>query len=123
MIGVLPCSGACNVGQVTPRAVAAAKRERPGKIGFVCVLGLPLQIGGIVKKAREDYVAHVALDGCQVACATKALGSVGLQPAEAIQVDRDAGVGKSGDLDDMSALEATTSSVIAAVERLLRGTP
>ncbi|MEW5866504.1 MAG: hypothetical protein AB1774_06540 [Bacillota bacterium] len=36
-IGVLPCSGACNVGMMTTRAVVEVASERPD-VGFVCAL-------------------------------------------------------------------------------------
>jgi uncharacterized metal-binding protein len=65
----MPCSGDCNVGQISAKAVVEAIQRRPDQIGFVCALGLPLRIPGIVKKAHENYNRHVAVNGCSVACA------------------------------------------------------
>lgn len=118
MIGVMPCSGACNVGQISTKAVVQAIQRRPGEIGFVCALGLPLQIPGIVKKAHENYERHVAVNGCSVACASKALASIGLSPAEEFLVTQTTGSEKNGDLTDESGLPALLDAVLGAVDRL-----
>ena len=116
MIGVMPCSGSCNVGQMSTKAVVAAIQRRPGEIGFVCALGLPLQIPGIVKKARENYTHHIAVNGCNVACATKALQSVGLEPETSLLVTETICYEKNGDLTDETRLPELIDSVLAAVD-------
>jgi uncharacterized metal-binding protein len=116
MIGVMPCSGACNVGQMSTKAVVEAIQQRPGEISFVCALGLPLQIPGIVKKAHENYTAHVAVNGCKVACATKALQSVGLEPETSLLVTDAICCEKNGDLTDETRLPDLVESVLAAVD-------
>ncbi len=118
MIGVLPCSGACNVGQMTGKAVVKAIGARPGQVGFVCALGLPLDIPGIVKKAQDNFDVHIGLDGCNVQCATKALKSAGVVPAESIVVTDDIGVQKSEDLSDEKSLDRLFEMVLEDVDRL-----
>ncbi len=121
MIGVLPCSGSCNVGQLTAKAVIAAMEQRPGEVGFVCALGLPLGIPGIVKKARENYDAHMGLDGCPVGCASKALRSAGVQPATSLVVDQTLCLEKTGDMRDETGLEDLIARVVEHVDALSRG--
>ncbi len=116
MIGVMPCSGACNVGQMSTKAVVEAIGRRPGKIGFVCALGLPLQIPGIVKKAHENYDHHIAVNGCNVACATKALQSVDVEPETSLLVTDAICYEKNGDLTDETRLPDLVESVLAAVD-------
>ena len=116
MIGVMPCSGACNVGQMSTKAVVAAIQQRPGEIGFVCALGLPLQIPGIIKKAHENYTNHIAVNGCKVGCATKALQSVDVEPESSLLVTEAICYEKNGDLTDETRLPALVDSVLAAVD-------
>lgn len=116
MIGVMPCSGACNVGQMSTKAVVEAIQRRPGEIGFVCALGLPLQIPGIVKKAHENYDRHIAVNGCKVACATKALQSVDLEPETSLLVTDAICYEKNGDLTDETRMPDLVESVLAAVD-------
>jgi uncharacterized metal-binding protein len=118
MIGVLPCSGACNVGQMSAKAVVEAIQRRPGELGFVCALGLPLQIPGIVKKARENYTRHIAVNGCSVNCASKALQSVAIEPEVSLLVTEACCAEKSSDLTDESSLPLLIDGVLAAVDRL-----
>jgi uncharacterized metal-binding protein len=118
MIGVMPCSGACNVGQMSTKAVVEAIQRRPGEIGFVCALGLPLQIPGIIKKAHENYSDHIAVNGCNVSCATKALQSVDAGPAMSLLVTEVSGIEKNGDLTDETGLAALVAGVLDEVDRL-----
>jgi uncharacterized metal-binding protein len=114
----MPCSGACNVGQMSTKAVVEAIQRRPGEVGFVCALGLPLQIPGIVKKAQDNFERHVAVNGCSVACASKALASVGLPPEEEFLVTQTACTEKTDDLTDESGQPALVEAILAAVDRL-----
>jgi uncharacterized metal-binding protein len=118
MIGVMPCSGACNVGQMSAKAVVEAIGRRPGEIGFVCALGLPLQIPGIVKKAHEKYTQHIALNGCVTNCATKALQSAAIEPELSLLVTEASCTEKNGDLTDESGLPALIDDVLATLDRL-----
>lgn len=116
MIGVMPCSGACNVGQMSTKAVVEAIQRRPGEIGFVCALGLPLRIPGIVKKAHEKYDRHIAVNGCKVACATKALQSGGLEPETSLLVTDPISCEKNADLTDETRMPELVESVLAAID-------
>jgi uncharacterized metal-binding protein len=102
---------------MTGKAVVKAIGARPGEVGFVCALGLPLGIPGIVKKAHDNFDVHVGLDGCNVQCATKALQSVGVVPAESIVVTEEIGVKKSDDMVDETGLDRLVESVLERVDR------
>lgn len=116
MLGVLPCSGACNVGQLTGKAVVEAIEARPGQVGFVCALGLPLGIPGIIKKAQDNFDTHIALDGCDVQCATRALRSAGLEPVESIVVTEVVGLKKSDNMTDETGLGELTEMIVERVD-------
>lgn len=57
--------------------------EKHDNINFVCTLGIPLNIEGIVNTAKKSQY-YIALNGCNVKCATKALESKGLKPNKEI---------------------------------------
>lgn len=103
VIGLLPCSGACNVGMITTKCVAqmAVKHDN---INFVCALGLPIGIEGIVNNAKKSEY-YIALNGCKVGCATKALKSVHIEPDEEITVTEDIGIQKNKSYADENGLE------------------
>jgi len=117
MLGVLPCSGACNVGQLTGKAVVKAITARPGKVGFVCALGLPLGIPGIIKKAKDNFDVHIALNGCNIECATKALAAAGLTPVESIEVTAALGIKKNEDMTDEAGLDQLVEIILERVDR------
>lgn len=58
---------------LTTRAVVDLA-EKHYNINFVCSLGIPLNIEGIVNNAKKSEY-YIALNGCKVKCATKALES------------------------------------------------
>ena len=73
--GILPCQGACNVGVMTNKvALDMVDNET---VNMVCPLGLPLGIKSIIDMANVNE-KHLALNGCPVKCASKALESAGI---------------------------------------------
>lgn len=95
-IGILPCSGACNVGMLTARAVVELV-DRYDNINFVCALGIPLGIPGIINNAKKSD-AYIALNGCDVKCASKALESIGVSVDAEVIVTKGLGIQKTKDL-------------------------
>jgi uncharacterized metal-binding protein len=83
-IGILPCSGACNVGMLSTQAVVEILGERENT-DFVCALGLPLGIESIVKNGKSSD-GYIALNGCPVRCATKALESADIPISEEVVI-------------------------------------
>lgn len=117
IIGLLPCSGACNVGMLTTKTVTKLA-DQHDNINFVCALGLPLGIEGIVNNAKKSEY-YIALNGCKVACASKALHAINIQPDQEILVTDDIGIKKTKKYADETGLDALlekVESLINAVE-------
>lgn len=111
VIGILPCSGSCNVGIMTVKATARIASAQKG-IQYVCALGLPLGIEPIVKRA-QGADRYIALNGCEVGCAGKALRSVSIDPERELYVTRDLCLEKSKNFHD----EAGLPELIGRVEK------
>ncbi len=109
VIGLLPCSGACNVGMLTTKCVTQMAQKHDN-VNFVCALGLPLGIPGIVNNAKKSEY-YIALNGCEVACASKALKSVQIEPDQEIIVTKDLGIQKNKNYSDDNGLDALLTKV------------
>jgi uncharacterized metal-binding protein len=72
---LFPCSGSSNVGQIANMAAVMLTIQGRGKM--YCLAGIAAHITGMV-----DSAAHadgcIAIDGCAVACASKALKHAGI---------------------------------------------
>ena len=90
-ITFLPCSGGSNCGQITNHVAVRLDEEGIGHI--YCLAGIAAHIDGMVESARGAK-RLVALDGCQVACAKKAIEHAGLKVTDWICVTEE-GVAKN----------------------------
>jgi uncharacterized metal-binding protein len=90
-ITFLPCSGGSNCGQITNQVAIRLDEEGAGHI--YCLAGIAAHIDGMVESARGAR-RIVALDGCQVACARKAIEHAGLKVTDWICVTEE-GVAKN----------------------------
>ena len=90
-ITFLPCSGGSNCGQITNQVAIRLDEEGVGHI--YCLAGIAAHIDGMVESARGAK-RIVALDGCQVACAKKAIEHAGLKVTDWICVTEE-GVDKN----------------------------
>ena len=90
-ITFLPCSGGSNCGQITNQVAIRFDEEGVGHIH--CLAGIAAHIDGMVESARGAK-RLVALDGCQVACAKKAIEHAGLKVTDWICVTEE-GVAKN----------------------------
>ena len=90
-ITFLPCSGGSNCGQITNQVAIRLDEEGVGHI--YCLAGIAAHIDGMVESARGAK-RIVALDGCQVACARKAIEHAGLKVTDWICVTEE-GVAKN----------------------------
>ena len=90
-ITFLPCSGGSNCGQITNQVAIRLDEEGVGHI--YCLAGIAAHIDGMVESARGAK-RIVALDGCQVACARKAIEHAGLFATDWICVTEE-GVAKN----------------------------
>ena len=114
VIGPLPCSGACNVGMLTTKCVAQIAQMHDN-INFVCSLGIPLGIESIVSNARKSEY-YAAINGCKVACATKALKSIDMTPDAEIIVTEDIGIKKNKYYSDENGLDMLVSRVESLIK-------
>ncbi len=57
-------------------------------------MGIPLGIEGIVNNAIKSDI-YVAVNGCKIACATKALESLGIKPQKEVIVTEDMSIKKN----------------------------
>jgi uncharacterized metal-binding protein len=90
-ITFLPCSGGSNCGQITNQVAIRLDEEGVGHV--YCLAGIAAHIDGMVESARGAKRV-VALDGCQVACARKAIEHAGLTVTDWICVTEE-GVAKN----------------------------
>jgi len=72
---VLSCSGGSNVGQIAN--AAAVEIDRRGIARLYCLIGVAAHISGMVDSAHSASTV-IAIDGCPVACASKALEHTGI---------------------------------------------
>lgn len=74
---IFPCSGAADVGSIADQVARKMTRDGIGKM--YCLAGVGGHVSGIVEttKAADEVIA---IDGCPIACATKTLQHVGINP-------------------------------------------
>lgn len=100
---IFACSGGSNVGQITNEAAKALDQEGVGS--FYCLAGLGARLDGFIANAQgADEV--IALDGCSVACAKKALEACEV-PISTYVVATDLGIEK-GHHFNITAAEIAT---------------
>lgn len=112
-IGILPCSGACNVGMLSTKTVVNILDER-ADTDFVCALGLPLGIEGIIQQGKSSD-SYIALNGCPVRCASKALESADIPVTEEIVITEQFSIHKNKNLKSEEKLD----DIIAEVKHLV----
>jgi uncharacterized metal-binding protein len=100
-IGVLPCQGSSNTGVMTSKA--AMHFVNNVDINMVCPLGLPLGIESIIGNARKND-CHIAVNGCPIKCASKALVSVGITDFDELTLTTDFFIQKNKDFNDETGL-------------------
>lgn len=113
-VGLLPCSGACNVGNMSVKVAGRIVKEGED-VQYVCALGLPLKIESIVSKARMAD-KYIALNGCDVSCATRALHAINIKPDREYCIIKDFTIKKTGDFQDETKLE----EIIVAVQQSVK---
>lgn len=111
-IGILPCQGTSNTGVMTTKA--AMHFVGKDDIGMVCPLGLPLGIEGIVANALKND-CHIALNGCPIKCASKALSSISLSDFDELTLTSDFGIQKNKNFSDETGLQ----DVIGRLEQII----
>lgn len=110
---LLPCAGGSNCGQITNRVAVNLDIEKVGHI--YCLAGIAAHIEGMVESAKTAK-RIVALDGCNTACAKKAIEHAGLTVTDWICVT-DKGITKNHqfmmDQDEIELIERSTKESLA----------
>lgn len=112
-LGILPCQGACNVGQMTNRA--ALKFVDNDKVNMVCSLGLPLGIKNVMDMAALNE-KYIALNGCPLKCASKALESAGIKNYEEVTLTTDFEIQKNKNFSDDTKIDEVKAKVQSLIE-------
>lgn len=92
--------------------------EKHDNINFVYSLGIPLNIEGIVNNAKKSEY-YIALNGCKVKCAAKALESIGLKPDKEIVVTEGLNIQKNKQYKSIEGLDILESSVEQIIKILV----
>ncbi|MHB9129852.1 MAG: putative zinc-binding protein [Armatimonadota bacterium] len=71
------CSGGSNVGQISNDAAKAL--DQLGMGSMYCLIGVGVQLPSFIERSKKEGTAIVAIDGCGVACAKKALENAGIE--------------------------------------------
>lgn len=115
-VGILPCQGACNVGVMTNKV--ALKLVDNETINMVCPLGLPLGIKGIIDTAKINE-KHLALNGCPIKCASKALESAGIKEYKELTLTTDFEITKNKNFNDETNIHQVEAKVKEVIDEFL----
>lgn len=94
-VGIFPCAGAANVGQLSNRAALYLARHGAGT--FMCTAGIGAHQQGITRSA-EGCDRIIAIDGCPLACAKNTLEHADIRVNKHI-VLTEMGISKTKELD------------------------
>ena len=86
-------------------------------VGYVCPLGLPLGLESIVSKARA-FDKHIALNGCELECASKALQSINVEPDRKVHIMNEYKIAKNKNFDDETGLDLIVEDLIKEIQKL-----
>ncbi|MEI7832412.1 MAG: putative zinc-binding protein [bacterium] len=110
---IFACSGGSNVGQISNDAAKAL--DQSGQGSFFCLIGVGAGVGPIVERTKKDSTTVVAIDGCNVACAKKALANIGVSADVYVDVTA-LGVEKGHHFNHTQAeIDQTSKTVVDAL--------
>lgn len=113
VVGLFPCSGGSNVGQISNRVAVELTQDGTGVM--MCTAGIGGKVAGLIRSAEgADMV--IAIDGCPLNCSRKSLENAGIQVDKHILIT-DLGVSKNKDL---KLPESTVIEVTAKVRSSLQ---
>ncbi len=81
---IYPCSGAADVGEIADKV--ARRLRADGFAKMTCLAGIGAALPKFVQMAKETDV-NIAIDGCDIACAKKALENIGVVTLSYILTD------------------------------------
>ncbi len=94
-VGIFPCAGASNVGQLSNAVAVELHKEGVGNM--MCTVGIGGRRLGLLKSA-EGCERIIVIDGCPVNCAKETMEQAGINVDKHILLT-DFGIQKNKDLD------------------------
>lgn len=112
IVGIFPCAGASNVGQLSN--AIAVELHKKGTGNMMCTVGIGGKRSGLLKSA-EACESIIVIDGCPVNCAKATMEEAGIPIGKHILLtDMDIKKNKELDLDPEKVQE-----VLSKVEEIL----
>ncbi len=102
------------MGMITIKATLRLLKDNQN-VGYVCALGLPLGLESIVSKAKA-FDKQIALNGCELECASKALQSIGIEPDKKVHIANDYRIVKNKNFDDETDLDSIADDLKKEIE-------
>ena len=116
---LLACSGGSNVGQISNDAVKAL--DQLGQGSFFCLIGIGAQLPSFLEGAGQEDKVLVAIDGCGVGCAKRALQNAGLK-ADIYKVVTELGIEKGHHFDytgeEVGLVAQAVADALAAMDHV-----
>ncbi len=95
-VGIFPCAGASNVGQLSNSI--AVELHKQGVGNMMCTVGIGGRKAGLVKSA-EACERTIVIDGCPLNCAKATMEEAGIEISKHILLSEDMDIKKNKDLD------------------------
>ncbi|MDK2947507.1 MAG: hypothetical protein PWQ63_667 [Methanolobus sp.] len=112
IIGIFPCAGASNVGQLSNAVAVELHKEGVGNM--MCTVGVGGKVSGLVKSA-EGCESIIVIDGCPLNCAKATMDEAGILIGKHILLtEMDIKKNKELDLDP-----AQVQEVLSKVKEML----
>jgi uncharacterized metal-binding protein len=89
---IYTCSGAADVGEIADKVARRLRDESFGAL--TCLAGIGAGLSGFIASAKGSSEC-IAIDGCPVACAKKALENLGVKPTSYILTEMGLTKGKT----------------------------
>ena len=112
-VGIFPCSGASNVGQIANKVAVELTKQEIGKM--MCTVGIGGRVSGLLNSA-EGSDRILAIDGCPLNCAKKTLELAGINIDRHIIIS-EFGINKNKNLD---LVESEVKEALDGLAEILR---
>lgn len=112
---VYSCSGCSDVAQLANEV--ALRLDHAGSAEMSCIAGVGGGVPGLVKTARSGRPI-VAIDGCQMHCASHCLANAGVTPTEHVRLYERGLKKRKGRLYDEATIAAVTEEIGGLIARL-----
>lgn len=112
---VYACSGCSDVAQLANSV--ALRLDHAGEAEMSCIAGVGGGVPGLVRTARSGRPI-VAIDGCQMHCASHCLAKAGVSPTEHVKLYESGLRKRRGQFYDEQTIKDVTSEVQALIARL-----